>query len=87
MENHILNGVFLDIIMPDLTGFEVLHEIRRDPFKTTIPVIVHTSKDLSLQEIKDLTNLEAVIYPKREISSKEGSESLREILAVAGIGS
>ena len=87
MENHILNGVFLDIIMPDLTGFEVLHEIRRDPSKRLIPVIVHTSKDLSPQEIKELTNLGAVLYPKREFSSNEGSNSLREILAAAGIGS
>ena len=28
--DHILTGVFLDIVMPDLTGFEVLREIRRN---------------------------------------------------------
>jgi signal transduction histidine kinase/DNA-binding response OmpR family regulator len=86
MNSHILNGVFLDIIMPDLTGFEVLREMRRNPSTEALPVIVHTSKDLSLQEMSDLSSLGAVIYPKREFS-KEGSDRLREVLANAGIGS
>lgn len=86
MENHILNGVFLDIIMPDLTGFEVLREIRRNPMKKGIPIIVHTSKDLSSHEVEELTNLGALIYPKRELSSKEASKKLQEVLSAAGIG-
>jgi hypothetical protein len=49
-------------------------------------VVVHTSKDLSEEEVGDLTGLGAVIYPKREFSSNEGSERLREVLAIAGIG-
>jgi signal transduction histidine kinase/CheY-like chemotaxis protein len=83
---HPLAAVFLDIIMPDLTGFEVLREIRRNPSTKTTPVVVHTSKDLSEEEAEDLTGLGAVIYPKREFSSNEGSERLREVLAIAGIG-
>jgi signal transduction histidine kinase/CheY-like chemotaxis protein len=47
IERYILVGVFLDIVMPDLTGFEVLRETRRNPSTATIPIIVHTSKDLS----------------------------------------
>jgi signal transduction histidine kinase/CheY-like chemotaxis protein len=86
MESHIFNGVFLDIIMPDLTGFEVLREIRRNPLKRTIPIIVHTSKDLSSQEAEELASLGALIYPKREFSSEEGSKELREVLVAAGIG-
>ena len=84
MGSHILTGVFLDIVMPDLTGFEVLREMRRSPSTESIPVIVHTSKDLSPQEADSLTDLGAVIYPKREFSSTEGSEKLREVLATAG---
>jgi signal transduction histidine kinase/CheY-like chemotaxis protein len=83
---HSLAAVFLDIIMPDLTGFEVLREIRRNPSTKTTPVVVHTSKDLSEEEASDLTDLGAVIYPKRESSSNEGSERLREVLGIAGIG-
>jgi CheY-like chemotaxis protein len=86
MESHVLAGVFLDIIMPDLTGFEVLREIRRNPLTKTTPVVIHTSKDLSGEEAGHLSGLGAVIYLKREFSSNEGSERLREVLATAGIG-
>jgi signal transduction histidine kinase/CheY-like chemotaxis protein len=85
MNSHILTGVFLDIVMPDLTGFEVLQEMRRNPSTKLLPVIVHTSKDLSSEEIADLSNQGAVVYPKREFS-EEGPDRLREILANAGIG-
>jgi signal transduction histidine kinase/CheY-like chemotaxis protein len=83
-ERHILTGVFLDIVMPDLTGFEVLREMRRSSLTGSLPVIVHTSKDLSPQEADSLTNLGAVIFPKREFSSAEGSAKLKEVLATAG---
>jgi hypothetical protein len=54
--------------------------------KRTIPIIVHTSKDLSSQEAEELASLGALIYPKREFSSEEGSKELREVLVAAGIG-
>lgn len=87
MENRIFNGVFLDIVMPDLTGFEVLREIRHNPAGRIVPVIIHTSKDLSSQETEELMQMGASFYLKREFSSKDGSERLREVMASAGIGS
>jgi signal transduction histidine kinase/DNA-binding response OmpR family regulator len=86
LETHIFNGVFLDIIMPDLTGFEVLREIRLKPMKRAIPIIVHSSKDLSPAETDELANLGALIYPKHDFNNPEGLERLREVLAAAGIG-
>jgi CheY-like chemotaxis protein len=86
MESHVLAGVFLDIVMPDLNGFEVLREIRRNPSTKTTPVVIHTSKDLTAAEAGNLSDLGAVIFLKREFTSSEGSESLREVLATAGIG-
>jgi CheY-like chemotaxis protein/anti-sigma regulatory factor (Ser/Thr protein kinase) len=83
---HILSGVVLDLIMPELNGFEVLQEIRRNSSTAHIPVIVHSSKDLSAQELDELSRLGAVLYPKREVSSEEGATRLREILTSAGIG-
>jgi signal transduction histidine kinase/CheY-like chemotaxis protein len=86
MGSHKPAGVFLDIVMPDLTGFEVLREIRRNLSTRATPVVIHTSKELSNEEVGRLRDLGAVIYPKREFSSNEGSEKLREVLATAGIG-
>ncbi|HMB03512.1 MAG TPA: ATP-binding protein, partial [Isosphaeraceae bacterium] len=39
-------AIFLDLIMPDLTGFEVLERLKSDPETATIPVIIHSSKVL-----------------------------------------
>ncbi|AXC14469.1 Putative SigmaB asociated two-component system sensor protein [Acidisarcina polymorpha] len=81
-----LNGMFLDIVMPDLTGFEVLRELRRMPAAGAIPVIVHTSKELSTRELDDLIGFGAIFYPKQEFSSDDGTRKLKEVLASAGIG-
>jgi CheY-like chemotaxis protein len=73
--------------MPDLTGFEVLREIRHNPENGTVPVIIHTSKDLSLMETDELRSLGALIYSKREFSDDDEKLRLREVIASAGIGS
>jgi signal transduction histidine kinase/DNA-binding response OmpR family regulator len=86
MENHIPTVMFLDIVMPDLTGFEVLREMRHHPSTKGIPVVVHTSKELSAQEVEYLSSMGAVIFPKREFGGDRSTEKLREILAIAGIG-
>lgn len=86
IKSHPLDGIFLDLAMPDLTGFEVLRELNRDPVKTSAPVIIHSSKDLSSREIDDLAKMGAYIFPKRNFSSESGPERLREILQASGIG-
>ena len=46
--------ILLDIEMPDMTGFEVLEEINKDPDKKNIPVIFvtsHASEKLVLKAI------------------------------------
>ena len=87
MEHNIFNGVFLDITMPDLTGFEVLREIRHNPRKKTMPVIIHTSKALSHMETDELKSLGAFLYSKHEFSGDDQKQRLREVIASAGIGS
>lgn len=85
IENYVVDGLFLDIIMPDLDGFEVLREIRADVRKTALPVIVHTSKNLSPQEMNLISGMGAVIYPKQELPADGNSDALREALRAAGI--
>jgi DNA-binding response OmpR family regulator len=76
----------LDIIMPDLSGFEVLQEIRSHESTKEMPVIIHSSKTLSKQESDILLSLGAFIYPKRALNADGISEGLRQILEAAGIG-
>ena len=42
--------VVLDIMMPEVDGFNVLDQLARDPGTSAIPVIVLTAKDLTLAE-------------------------------------
>jgi CheY-like chemotaxis protein len=86
IKSHHLNGIFLDLAMPGLTGFEVLRELNRDPIRTCPPVIVHSSKDLSARETDDLASMGAFIFPKANFSSEFGPERLRELLTLTGIG-
>ena len=40
----------MDLVIPDMSGFDVLTELRNDETLDSIPVVVVTSKDLSDEE-------------------------------------
>jgi PAS domain S-box-containing protein len=42
--------ILLDLMMPEMDGFEFLSELRKDPHWQSIPVVVLTSKDLTSEE-------------------------------------
>ncbi|HWD99641.1 MAG TPA: response regulator [Bryobacteraceae bacterium] len=50
LERQIPAIILLDLIMPEMDGFEFLHELAQRDAWTTIPVIVITAKDLSAEE-------------------------------------
>ncbi|WP_087026594.1 response regulator [Thaumasiovibrio subtropicus] len=50
LKNNQIELVLLDIIMPGLTGYDVIKEIRRDPKTHDIPVIFLTAKDTKEDE-------------------------------------
>ena len=42
--------IFLDLMMPDVTGFDVVEALQRNPLTTHIPILVQTAKKLSVQD-------------------------------------
>jgi CheY-like chemotaxis protein len=47
-------AIILDLIMPGMTGFEFLDQLRLDPRTRSVPVIVWTGKDLTADESRML---------------------------------
>jgi HAMP domain-containing protein/CheY-like chemotaxis protein/signal transduction histidine kinase len=56
--------VVLDLRLPDMTGFEVLEEIKRDDGLSDIPVVVFTGRELSADEDAQLHTIARSIVVK-----------------------
>src|SRR5437762_7100953 len=56
--------VVLDLRLPDISGFEVLHEMRNDPQLSDIPVVVFTGRELSAEEDMQLHTMARSIVVK-----------------------
>jgi len=56
------NLIVLDLIMPGLTGFDVVRELRDHPENREIPMLIFTAKDLSAEERERLRgSVQAVV--------------------------
>jgi HAMP domain-containing protein/CheY-like chemotaxis protein/signal transduction histidine kinase len=56
--------VVLDLRLPDMTGFEVLDEIKRDDALSDVPVVVFTGRELSAEEDAQLHTIARSIVVK-----------------------
>jgi len=55
IKETIPDGIILDLMMPDVDGFEVLENIRGRKETARIPVLILTAKDLTRQDMKKLS--------------------------------
>jgi signal transduction histidine kinase/response regulator RpfG family c-di-GMP phosphodiesterase len=78
--------IFLDLVMPEVNGYELLKQLRSDPITAAIPVIVNTSKQLTEKERELLARDAVAVLLKESASQEEGQAALRAALAKAGIG-
>jgi signal transduction histidine kinase/CheY-like chemotaxis protein len=76
--------VFLDLNMPDMSGFEVLERLKNEPKTADIPVIVYTSKVLDEKEVATL-NRAAAILPKNLASRDEQLQIVSSVFKRAGL--
>ena len=64
--------IFLDLIMPDIPGSDVLLELRRDPTTQAIPVVIATSRALDPEERDALQKSVIAIFSKDMLAKSEG---------------
>ena len=69
-----LHVILLDLMMPEMDGFDFMREMRRSPHCRKIPVIVVTSKDLTEEDKRLLQGEVSQILRK-------GSYSMDELLS------
>ena len=77
------SAIVLDLIMPGFSGFEFLDQLRASAVGRAIPVIVWTSKDVSMEELQVLrTSAHAVVSKGHNGNSRV----ITELTALLGSG-
>ncbi len=63
--------VVLDLLMPDVSGFDVVTALRSNPATADIPVLILTAHDLSMEERAELRGVVLQILEKSEFQSAD----------------
>jgi CheY-like chemotaxis protein len=64
-------AVFLDLHLPDMSGFEVLDRLQTDPCTQDIPVILYTAQPLNAEMRRQLAAREVVLLEKNALTDDE----------------
>ena len=73
--------ILLDLMMPEMDGFEFLRELRKRPAFADVPVIVVTAKELTAEDIRILSGQTERIIAKDQAYLTELAAAVRERLA------
>ncbi len=73
--------IFLDLIMPEMDGFEFLIELRNNPAFKAVPVLVVTAASLSEEDHQRLNGGVERVLSKSTLSRDQLLEELRELVA------
>lgn len=75
------NLILLDLIMPVLTGFDVVEALRAQEATRSIPIMVLTAKALTKDDKKALNSQVAAIFQRNSVAGTELIAWLRDIVA------
>ena len=80
LETHIPNVMLLDLMMPELDGFGVLEQLRKDERYLELPVIVLTAMELSVDELQRLNAHVTEVLQKGSTSTTNLVNLVRSVL-------
>jgi CheY-like chemotaxis protein len=83
LEESIPSLILLDLVMPGMDGFNVIHALRSKEQWTNIPVVVLTGKSLSEEDHKSLDPYIADYLMKDSFTTAAISNAIKRILNVA----
>jgi DNA-binding response OmpR family regulator len=81
------DAVILDLLMPDISGFEVLRRLRGNPVTESLPVLIYTSKPLTEAEKDELNERQVKIIRKEDVTSRLSVQPFLDWLKSAGVAS
>jgi CheY-like chemotaxis protein len=73
--------ILLDLMMPEMDGFEFLRELRKQPAFANLPVIVVTAKELTAEDVRVLSGQTDGIVTKDQTYLTELATAVRARLA------
>lgn len=74
--------IVLDLILPEVSGFQLLSEWRQNPKTADLPVFILTSKELTLEEQSYLRTNAAALFHKQEVWQEALVRQLRRAVPV-----
>jgi len=72
--------VILDLLMPDLSGFNVVTALKSDAATASIPILVMTAKDLTAEDKRWLNGQAAAVLDKSSVAGVDLVSWLNELL-------
>ena len=72
--------IFLDLMMPEMDGFEFIEELKKNPEHRPIPIVVVTSKDLTSADRLRLNGGIAKLIEKKSFAHEDLLTEIRHIL-------
>jgi signal transduction histidine kinase len=72
--------IFLDVMLPDMNGFQVLRELKAGASTRTIPVVIFTSMPLTEAESHEFASDSAAILSKAEITTEVLHNMIRNLI-------
>jgi DNA-binding response OmpR family regulator len=85
LKENVPDAMILDLLMPDVSGFEILRQVRAEKATENLPVLIYTSKPLSENERAQLESLRARIIRKEEVSTRLSAQPFLDWLKAAGL--
>jgi CheY-like chemotaxis protein len=80
LQKHQPDLILLDLMMPEMNGFEFIIQLRQNKSYSSIPVVVLTAKDISVEDRIWLNNRVDTVFQKGAYSRDELLVELRQLL-------
>jgi CheY-like chemotaxis protein/anti-sigma regulatory factor (Ser/Thr protein kinase) len=72
--------IFLDLMMPEVTGFDVVEALRAEEATSSIPIMILTSKTLTEDDKRELNGQVAAIFQRNSVAGTDLTAWLRGIV-------